>query len=49
LTNIEASLAQSSLLDRKDLVAGSDLEFEEHETAGLNDIPGRWHLHRSTM
>ena len=32
----------------KDLVAGSDLHFEECETAELKGIPGQWQLYKSS-
>lgn len=31
----------------KDLVAGSDLEFDERDAAELKGIPGRWQLYRA--
>jgi class 3 adenylate cyclase len=28
----------------RDLVAGSDLEFDDHGRATLKGVPGEWHL-----
>jgi class 3 adenylate cyclase len=32
----------------RDLVAGSDLRFEEHGVAELKGVPGSWQLYRSS-